>query len=250
MSALRLLNFGGGVQTTALCVLLVRGEFEVDHIVMADTGGERPDTYEHVEVMQRFLAQHGRKVEIVTHGSGGLTLEEYVRQRSNVLPTHTPSGGLGHRQCTAQFKLRPVKAFARAQGAKALTNLIGISTDEIHRAKDAREKWVTNEYPLIERNLSRDDCLRIVQEAGLPRPPKSSCYFCPLQRRSQWQHLAATFPVLFEQAVDLERHIEAKGGGHLASERYPLTAVASVDQLTLGEDFDREAEECEGGCFL
>lgn len=249
MSELRILNFGGGVQTSAAVVLLCRGEIEADRVVMADTGGERPDTYEHVEVMDRYLRAHGRELIIVT-AAVGMTLEEYIRQRSNVIPTHTPSGGLGHRQCTAQFKIRPIKAFARAQGAKHLTNLIGISTDEIHRAKPAREKWVTNEFPLVDMNLSRRDCLRIVQEAGLPRPPKSSCYYCPLQRRAQWQRLASDYPELFTRAVELEGVIAARGGGHLAHVRYPLTAIAQIEQATFGDDFGREAEECEGGCFL
>lgn len=60
MSELRILNFGGGVQTSAAVVLLCRGEIEADRVVMADTGGERPDTYEHVEVMDRYLRAHGR----------------------------------------------------------------------------------------------------------------------------------------------------------------------------------------------
>ncbi len=249
MTHLRILNFGAGVQTTALAVLLCRGEVEADYIVMSDTGAERPDTYAHVEVMQRYLAAHGRTLEIVAD-AGGLTLEEYVRERSNVLPTHTPSGGLGRRQCTAQFKIRPVKAFARRHGAKRLTNLLGISTDEIFRVKPSRDKWVTLEYPLIERGISRAECLRIVQEAGLPHPPKSSCYFCPLQRRSQWQRLAADFPEQFERAVDLERAITERAGQpvHLASKRYPLTYVASTAQGVL--DLDLEAEECEGVCFV
>lgn len=249
MNTIRIFNFGGGVQTTALAVMLCRDEFTADRIVMADTGGERPDTYEHVALMSRYLEAHGRTLEIVEAGgsAAGMTLEDYIRRRSNVIPTHTASGGLGHRQCTAQFKLRPIKSFARSLGAKHLTNLIGISTDEIQRVKPAREKWVTNEYPLVDRNLSRADCLRIVQEAGLPHPPKSSCYYCPLQRRSQWQRLAAEFPVLFDRAVDLERVIYARGGGRLAASNRPLTDIASTAQGTL--DIDLEAEECEGACF-
>lgn len=39
---MRILSFGGGVQTTALAVMWVRGEVEADFCVMADTGGETP----------------------------------------------------------------------------------------------------------------------------------------------------------------------------------------------------------------
>ena len=42
------LSFGGGVNSTALAVLLVRGklpQFEPWRIVFSDTGEERPETY-------------------------------------------------------------------------------------------------------------------------------------------------------------------------------------------------------------
>ncbi len=242
---MRLLSFGGGVQTTALAVMLCRGEIEAEHIVMADTGGERPDTYAHVATVSDYLAAHGRTLEIVRHN--GSSLEDYVLNKSTVIPVITPRG-LGRRQCTAQWKIRPIKAYARARGAKHLTMLLGISVDEIFRIKPDREKWVTREYPLVDRNLTRSDCRRIVQEAGLPDPPKSSCFYCPLQRTSQWQWLASTEPGLFARAAAMEEAVQkrSKVPVYLSGSRRPLSKVAHAEQTMLGA----ENNECEGVCFV
>ena len=45
----RVLSFGGGVQTTAMAILMAQGKITCDEVVFADTGAEKPETYWYME---------------------------------------------------------------------------------------------------------------------------------------------------------------------------------------------------------
>lgn len=138
---------------------------------------------------------------------------------------------------------------------------IGTSADEIHRANsrrvEAHERVV---YPLIGvgedtgLRLNRADCARLIQRAGLPVPPKSSCYFCPFHRLETWDEMARTEPELFAKATDLEdtlnRRRDELGKDHVYLTRFgrPLRTVARGDQQTLpfGGD-DADLDNCDSG---
>lgn len=243
---MRLLSFGGGVQTTALAVLLVRGEVApVDHIVMSDTGGETPETYAHVEVMADYLKAHGLYLNVVAHP--GETLEKWTLTRSTPIPIRTVDS-FGQRQCTHNWKIEPVNRFAKLNGAKHLDLLLGISLDEIYRMKPDQAKWITRHFPLIDLGLTRQDCLRIVAEAGLPEPPKSACFFCPLQGADRWRWLNAEHPDLFARAEQLEVAINAraKKPTFLTSRLVPIRELITAGGMLPGF----ETEECEGVCFV
>lgn len=252
MSAkVEVLSFGGGVQTTALAILVVRGEVDCDAIVFADTGGERPETYEHIARFGSWLEARGRCLTTVR--AEGEDLYGYVWNRSAVIPVRIGENeGLGHRQCTRQWKIEPVLRHARTLGGAEIVMQLGISYDEIHRMKESPDKGVTRRWPLIERRLNREDCRRIILDAGLPEPPKSACYYCPLLPAMHFRRLAVETPRLFGKAAALEDRINevhrlGKKPAYLTPYGRPLRTL-DVGQLTLMSG--NEEAECEGTCFV
>ena len=108
------------------------------------------------------------------------------------------------------------------------------------------------EYPLLTLNMNRKDCYRVIEEAGLPTPPKSSCFFCPFHSKETWRRLKIERRDLFDKSVYLEEKInekrDAAGKSRMWLTRYgkPLDMVVD-DQLTF--DFDGP-EDCDSGyCF-
>ncbi len=245
---MRLLSFGGGVQTSACTVLLVHSEIEpVDFIVMADTGGETPETYDHVSLMADYLKAHGLELQIVRQH--GPSLESWVLTRSTPIPVRS-ADSFGKRQCTNKWKIEPVKRFAREHGAKTLDTLLGISTDEIYRVKPDRAKWITRLYPLIELGLSRSDCRAILAKEGLPEAPKSACFYCPLQGMDRWRWLNSEHPDLFERTEAMEAAINSRSDKpkYLTSRLVPIRELVTASaMLPFGAS---ETEECEGVCFV
>ncbi len=111
--------------------------------------------------------------------------------------------------------------------------------------------WQTIIYPLVDMRLTRRDCAQIILSAGLPVPPKSSCYFCPFHRMSEWRKLRKDDPESFQKAVELERKMQerAMSIGHrqtvwLSVARRPLDQAVGDGIQT---SFDDAMENCESG---
>lgn len=54
-----IVSYGGGVDSTGVLVEFVRRGIRPDLILFADTGGEHPETYLYLDVMDAFLVRHG-----------------------------------------------------------------------------------------------------------------------------------------------------------------------------------------------
>jgi hypothetical protein len=241
-------SFGGGVQSAAIAVLIRLETLpKPDFAVIADTGMERRTTWQYLnEVIQPYLDPVGVKIQIAPSslqrvgvlGKHGLT----------PMPAFTARGKLPF-FCSGEWKRDVVERWLRLQGVKNAVQWLGFSTEERHRATGkAHRPWLLPEYPLIDRNISRDMCLKIVEMAGLPRPPKSRCYQCPQQSRQEWQDVLSD-PVDGPLAVSIDEAIREGDVEHavfLHPSRKPLRLVSLDDP---GDDFPLFRECKDGGCF-
>jgi len=246
---MKVLSFGGGNQTTALAVLWAKGIIDVDVAAFADTGDETDATYAHIETVRRWLAGYGKTIETV-RAAKLPTLREYVKERSTPIPVILDAG-IGHRQCTSRWKIEPVQKLAKTLAAGAhVYMIVGISVDEPWRIKQAPEPWITREYPLVERRITKAGCREIAAAAGLPEAPKSACFYCPLQSMDRWRWLEAEEPAKFADAVELEDVINARRSAkgqppaYMTSARIPLRQVRTAGSMLPG----LFGNECEGAC--
>lgn len=247
------LSYGGGVQSVAMCVLVARGVLErPDYIVCADTGREAASTWDYLtEVMQPFLERYGLHVDIAPHDLS--TVDLYSHQGDVLMPMHTSTGQL-RTYCSVEWKKRPVNRWLRAQGVQQAVKWIGFSLDERRRATlQDSEKWISIRYPLLELNLTRQDCLNIIQAEGLPEPPKSACWMCPHRRNSEWRHIRDNYPEDWAAAIKLDEELRDAAPLDtldddrlwLHRDRVPL-AEADIDTPDKGEN-----RQCGMGmCFV
>lgn len=234
----KILSFGGGLQTTALAILLAERKFQVDAVVFSDTGAEKPETYYYIEgFIKPLLSSVG--VEFITTKHHSETLYEYCWRVQNV-----PS--IKWRWCTDRWKVRPIQKLS-----KKAVQLIGFSLDEKHRADKQFERVkVERTFPLIEMGITAADCRDIISNYGWPRPLKSSCFFCCYQRLSDWQWLKTNHRDLFDQALKLEANMHKRkphtrqGAGILQGR--PLWRFAEGQQIYL--PFDAEYSCFSGYC--
>jgi hypothetical protein len=254
--SIRAISYGGGVQSTAMLVLAARKEIDFPLALFSNVGddSEHPDTLTYFrEIAMPYAEKNGIElVELRKRGRGKeTTLYQRLTNpdsRSVGIPMRLmPSGAPGRRSCTLDFKVRRISSDLKRRGASAddpATVALGISTDEYQRMRtDSGIPWQVNAYPLIDLNLDREACKRIIAEAGLPVPPKSSCYFCPFHTLDVWRRMRRDEPELFAKSVALEkvlhdRHIAlGRGGAFFTGRLRPLNdAVGTHDQLDLFED--------------
>ncbi len=189
------LSFGGGVNSVALHLLCLDWGLEFEGIFV-DQGADWPETYEYFEMFQGWLKDNGhKKITVLTPDVQSYTkLYDYYFAKKKV-----PS--IMKRDCTDKFKLRPVYKYVE----KPCFMLLGIDAGESHRARLNSKKGVENRFPLIEENIDRDGCKKVIRDHSLPVPMKSGCFSCMFQRNAQWKELRKRHPDLFCKAQELER---------------------------------------------
>jgi hypothetical protein len=266
--ALRIVSYGGGVQSTALLVLAAEGRIDYRTFLFANVGddSEHPATLDYVRTIAMPYAEaHG--IELVElhrtwqrgerRGQQETLLSRLAQGRRSVPVRRSKNGPPMSRSCTADFKIKVIERELRRHGATATEPALvalGISVDEVERAHpgvDPRSPVQIRTYPLLARNeqdphsdgllLTRSDCRRVIVEAGLPVPPKSSCWFCPFHDRDAWRTLRHDFPHLFAEAVEIERTLTAKANDgrpvYLTRAGLPLDQVVA-DQSSLFDGMD------------
>lgn len=192
---IKIANFGGGVNSVA--GILKYGIDSFDEVIFADTGSEKPETYEYLKYL---VEQKGWKITIVDKSfHWGMTIYEYYTKRKSF-----PNAAL--RDCTGKFKINPMRRYLRKKYGKKVHFDVSLFIDysEIFRVKTSDVLYQTLHYPLIDDKIDREGCLEIIKQSGYLMPSKSSCFMCPFNTPKQWMKLKSEHPDLFEQAVKLE----------------------------------------------
>ncbi|MFB6822679.1 phosphoadenosine phosphosulfate reductase [Streptomyces virginiae] len=261
---MKVISYGGGVQSTALLVLAAQGRIDYSTFLFANVGddSEHPATLTYIrEIATPFAARAGIDLHQLRRtrrdGTTETLLERLNRPdtRSIPIPVRMANGAPGRRSCTADFKIKVVGRWLREHGAtttEPATVGIGISVDEIHRANRRRsEPHEQVEYPLLDLRLRRDDCEQIIEAAGIPVPPKSSCFFCPFRTVGAWHQQRREDPDLFARSIELEQTVNrrraALGRDPVYLTRYgrPLSEAIPAQQRA-AED-ETEYAECDSG---
>ncbi|MFF4644924.1 hypothetical protein [Streptomyces sp. NPDC001389] len=266
---LRLLSLGAGVQSTTLALLAAEGRLpKLDGAIFADTGWEPAAVYRHLDRLDAEILQPAG-IPLCRVSAGNIrhdALDPEHRFASMPLFIKNADGGDGmtRRQCTAEYKLKPIKRQARLllgyphptpvpRGVYA-EQWIGISRDEFHRAKDSGIQYLSSAFPLLDldgaadgrEGWTRDDCLRYLKANGWASTPKSACIGCPFHGNAQWRRLRDGAPDEWADAVAFDAAIRAGnargnangkpllGKAYLHRSRLPLDQ-APIDRVTAHE---------------
>lgn len=271
---LRMIALGAGVQSTTLYLLAATGELmpRPDVAIFADTQSEPAWVYEHLD----WLESHwGLAIPIRRVTAGSLEADCLAsrdgQRRWAALPLFTqPETGRNRhgrlrRQCTREYKIRPLMRAARAMlglkprqraaGRVRVEEWIGISADEAHRAKPSRHQWITTQWPLLDLGMTRADCVDWLVARGLPVPRKSACVFCPFHDDATWAWMKRAAPAEFARACAFDAAVRegrlrgVRGPAYVHRSLRPLAEVEFRPVAGGADELERTfGEECEGRC--
>ena len=267
---LRVVSYGGGVQSSAIVLMSIAGEIErPDVVIFADTGSETPSTYSTVEYVKSECEKAGLEFCTVyaDFQRDGVERENRIEGYAPLHEWYQYYGRLpmvGNPRCTFNFKIYPVRREVKRRikfsnldkGPKphAICSL-GITTDESHRARDSQIQWMSSVYPLIERDISRRNCITWLEKNHPSHSfSKSGCFCCMYQPPSGWKSLKKNHPELFDIALEMERTARANG---VKRGLWGTRSIEAFNHDVTLEDFgfslhpeDFECGAVHGGCFL
>jgi len=225
------LSFGGGVNSTAMMLLLLDRGWEFES-VFVDHGTDWPETYEYLDMLQEWLDKDGLPLITVLKPDveGFDNLYEFCKAKS-IIPS------MMYRWCTDKFKIQVLSNYYE----KPCFNMLGIDTGEKHRAKFNYKRGIENRFPLLEFGLDRVDCCLLIEDRGLPVPMKSGCFICPYQKNYQWRELRINHPDLFCKAEQLEKQMneirKSQGKKKIYISGKPLRVLVEEDQFKLFDEY-------------
>jgi len=269
---LRVLSLGAGVQSTTLALMIEKGEIPmVDCAIFSDVGAEPKLVYKHLDWLEKQLSYPIHRVqwrnlkEDILSASKG----EYKAFTAPFFSKNIDSGkkSMLRRQCTGDYKLKPIHQKVREllgyeKGQRYnkndhVTMIMGISYDEIFRMKMNIHKYITNNYPLVDKRMRRYDCLNWLEKNNYPKPPRSACTFCPYHSNAEWREIKKNKEE-WQEVLDMDKKIRDQEkfknsqSGAVVDKLYLHRDCIPMDEVDLRTDEERGQmsflDECDGIC--
>jgi hypothetical protein len=269
---LRILSLGAGVQSSTLALMIEKNLVPmVDCAIFADTGAEPKEVYTWLEWLKKQVSY---PVHIVQWRNLKEDLIAVANGKRNIVPipffTIDESGkkGIMRRQCTADYKIRPVTKKIRellgleiGEKRKANTKvelLMGISKDETMRMKQNQIKYITNVYPLIDMGWRRSHCIEWFEKNFNKTPPRSACTFCPFHDSKEWLNVKNNTEewndVVKLEALFIKNQDIIKNKTGMNSQMFLHKSCLPIDKVDFSvkkdDQLDMFNNECEGMCGI
>lgn len=170
-------------------------------VIRIDTRSEHPDQDRFTADCERWF---GRPVRVEASDTHDDTWDVWTRRRFIVSPQGAP--------CTVELKKRVRERIERPDDL----HVFGYTAEESHRAERFREQNPGVEIlcPLIDRGLTKAECLAIIDRAGIELPAmyllgyqNNNCIGCPKGGMGYWNMIRRDFPETFDRMSALERDL-------------------------------------------
>ena len=243
-----------------------RGELEVDYALFSDTQWEPTQIYSHLDWLETELAKadipllrctKGDVRDMVKNrkeGKRGASIPAFIKKKEG------GREGVLMRQCTREYKIEPLEKTIRYEivGLKPrqwmpkdvhINVIMGISYDELTRCTMSKAKWKTHQYPLVDRKITRQDCIGWLKEHYPGRTfVRSACLGCPYRSNSEFAWVRDNDPEGWESVVAFDREIRNLFGEG-ESQLFLHRSCETIDEIELGEvENDSWLDECSGMC--
>ena len=195
--------FSCGAASAVACCLS-----QPDVIAYRDTGAEHKDNARFMRDCERMLFK--RKVLVLKSTEYKDTWDVWEKKRY--------IAGIKGAPCTGKLKVDPRIAFSKPDDV----HLWGYTYDstDVARADRMEDMWpdLDCRFPLIEKKLTKSNCLALLQSAGIREPvtyamgfPNANCLPCPKATSPDyWALVRSKAPEQFQRMVELSRKLKVR----------------------------------------
>lgn len=176
----------------------------VDEYIYIDIKNQHPDSMRFIKDCEKVL---NKPVQVLNSPYGGV---------ENVIKQFRYINGAYGAKCTQILKKRVRKEWEDAHKDYDITYVWGFDIEENNRAERLNESMpeFNHEYPLIDRNLTKQDAHAILDRLGIKRPvmydlgySNNNCIGCVKGGMGYWNKIRVDFPEVFDRMAKLEREV-------------------------------------------
>lgn len=176
----------------------------IDEYIYIDIDNQHPDSRRFIKDCEIAL---GKPIEILKSNYG--SVENVIRQFRYI-------NGAKGAKCTQILKKRVRKEWEYFHQDCSLTYVWGYDKNEQIRADrlDEATPNIKNQYPLIERNLTKENAHAILNSLEIRRPEmyemgylNNNCIGCVKGGMGYWNRIRIDFPEVFDRMAQLERQV-------------------------------------------
>ena len=187
---------------SAVSAILTLKKYPNAILVYADTGSEHPDNVRFMSDMERLL---NREVVVLKSKEYTDIWDVFTKTRWLV--------GVNGARCTTELKKKVRQGYERDSDLQ----IFGYTIDEQHRV----ERFTNNNpemntwFPLIEKRMSKADCLEILNQHSIELPvlyklgfKNNNCIPCVKGQAGYYNLIRKHFPEEFERMAKIERDLD------------------------------------------
>jgi hypothetical protein len=189
--------------------------------------------------------------------SNGSQYFEYSSLYEKCLTLKTlPSRTFNRGECSITWKIEPQNLYVGNHytdiiGETKIRKFIGYHYNEVSRLLNSKKNPYDDdiyryEYPLIDWEITQENCIALIKTINLGVPPKSSCFFCPNRKIKEVQDLKQNHPELYDAACFMEENFNKKENQFVGLGRH--WRWSDIDDLTTLEQLIIDNKQASRKC--
>lgn len=211
----------------------------VDEWIYIDIADQHPDSMRFIHDCEKAI---GKKVTILKSNEFD-SVEEVIRKFKYI-------NGVYGAPCTGMLKKKVRKEWEDMHRGEPLTYVWGMDANERNRAERLikSQPEYEHEFPLIEKNITKQEAHAIIDRLGIARPKmydlgflNNNCVGCVKGGMWYWNQIRKNFPEVFEARAKLEREIGHSCLNGIYLDELPEEAGRKTDEIS---------QDCGIMCYL
>lgn len=239
MEIKNIVSFSGGKDSTAMLLMMLERNIQIDEIIFCDTTVEFLEMYEHIGKVKKYI---NMPITILkAEHSYEYMMFDYVKKKGKAKEEKGYDwAGPRQRWCTRYFKQQSISRYLREKYGKNINivEYIGIAVDETERLEKNKNKS-NLKYPLAEWGITEQQALEYCYSKGFDwgglyrKFKRVSCWCCPLQSLKELRVLYKDFPELWKKLKEWDSRTRRKFRADYSVEELERKFKAENRQKTL-----------------
>lgn len=198
-----IISFSGGKDSTAMLLMMIEKEMQIDEIIFLDTGVEFPEMYKHIEKVERYIDRKITKLK-AENSYEYMMFEHEKKKGKNKGQKGYSWADFRNRWCTQYLKKQVMNRYLKEKYKNIeIIEHHGIAADETKRLVKNREKNI--KYPLAEWGVIEKEALEYCYNKGFDwdglykKFDRVSCWCCPLKNLKELKVIYKEYPKYWEK---------------------------------------------------